>query len=157
MKIRHLGKVKVDCPLRFITHLIGHPMYLIKTHEAIKWKRSDSLKQHNIHGKLKQHAFDIFGVKTLYQGASTSIRNCFSKTLSTSGKSVLEWESRGHCFSRSLADCERRKFDDLTVSDLGTNKNVSLPTLYLLVRVFKTCSMSLVLKRFELQYYYAAT
>ena len=58
---------------------------------------------------------------------------------------VHSTESLEDTFSRSLADCERRKFDDLTVSNLGTDKNVSLPTLYLLVRVFKTCSMSLVL------------
>ena len=46
---------------------------------------------------------------------------------------------------RTVWKAEVSVSDDVTVSDLGRDKNVSLPTLYLLICVFKTCSMSFVL------------
>ena len=155
MKIRHGEKLRWTalCDLSSTWLAI---LCIWFAHEAIKWQRSDSLKQCNgikwsrnnykqvrSHGKMKRHAFDKFVFKTLYQGASTSIRNCFSKARLNQRKECTRLRVSRTLFSPfscGLWKAEVSVSDDVTVSsDLGRDKNVSLPTFV----SFNLCSKDL--------------
>ena len=92
--------------MRFIIHLIGHPMYPRNICKQVSWENETKY-------------FNIFGFKTFFQGASARIRICFSKILSQPAeRGVLE--SLEHTvFPKLLRTVETEVLvnDDVTVSD----------------------------------------
>ena len=93
---------------------------------------SDQGIANKYHGKIKQHAFkNIYGFKTLFQGASTSTDPEFTfKNALNQRKENDVLESLEHTVFPKLLRTVKTEVlvnDDVTVSDLERDKNVSLP------------------------------